>query len=152
MDEGQSDLAEPAEAGNGDANQDDRTRLIGEIVEAYVSSLGREWAIFPTALVRIAPVRPQAGEIGPARPRGGAVAGISDGVPPGLHGYAADLRASAMIGERLSASIKPPVSVSTLSAKCGGQSFEFRSCDSRALLTPMAALSAVMFMAPGRAR
>lgn len=75
-------------------------------------------------------------------------------IDPPVIGQAAapDDRASATIGESPLALIRPPVCVSIFNARCGGQSRELRSCESRALVTPMAALSAVMFMASGRAR
>lgn len=50
--EGPDDGAQPVTS---DADQDDRARLIGEIVEAFVLGLGRDQAMTAERVVRITP-------------------------------------------------------------------------------------------------
>lgn len=63
--EGPDDGAQPMTS---DADQDDRARLIGEIVEAFVLGLGHNQAIMPSALVEFVPAAH--GRRQPGLPRG----------------------------------------------------------------------------------
>ena len=61
----------------------------------------------------------------------------------------ADARASATTSLITDASILPPVAASALSARWGGHLPLERICESLAFVTPIAALSAVRFIASG---
>ena len=79
--EGPDDGAQPMTS---DADQDDRARLIGEIVEAFVLGLGRDQAMTAECVVRITPAA-SSGRGQPGRsecdPRAILDAGNGGGVP-----------------------------------------------------------------------